>query len=104
MLSVHRIFEINAALKPLACTCLDVRGRTKSKCPDCGGQGGMKGCHACLGTGMVPENGRVCVCSACAGRGYLFHEFTPSMRALITQRRRQRAQMSQGASPNRLSS
>ena len=92
MLSVRRITEINAAPKPLACTCLDVRGRTKTRCPDCSGKGGMKGCPACFGTGMVPGNGQVLVCSACTGRGYLFHEFSPSMRAPIAQRRRERAQ------------
>ena len=92
MLSVQKITEINSVPKPLACSCLDVRGRTKSKCPDCGGRGGMKGCPACFGTGMQPVNGQVRVCASCTGRGYLFHEFSPSMRALIAQRRRERAQ------------
>ena len=92
MLSVRRVTEINAAPKPLACTCLDPGGRTRSKCPDCGGKGGMKSCLACVGTGMVPLNGVVRVCAECTGRGYLFHEFSASMRASIARRRRERAQ------------
>ncbi len=92
MLTTRRITDINAASKPLACTCLDVRGRTKSKCPECGGKGGMKGCSSCFGTGMCPQNGVVRVCAECTGRGYLFHEFPPSMRALIAKRRRERAE------------
>ncbi len=92
MLTSSRITEINSASKPLARACLDVRGKTKNKCPDCGGKGGMKGCLSCFGTGMSPQNGAVRVCADCTGRGYLFHEFSLSMRALIAQRRRQRAQ------------
>ncbi len=92
MPTTTRVFEINRASKPLACTCLDVRGRTKSKCPDCGGKGGMKGCSTCFGTGMTPQNGVVRVCGECTGRGYVFHEFSPSMRALIAKRRRERAE------------
>ena len=92
MLTTRKITEINSSSKPLACSCLDVRGKTKNKCPDCGGKGGMKGCPCCFGTGMSPQNGVVRICPECTGRGYLFHEFSPSMRALIAQRRRERAQ------------
>ena len=92
MLPVRRITEINTAPKPLACSCIDLRGKTKTKCPDCGGKGGMKGCPCCFGTGMSPQNGVVRICAECTGRGYLFHAFSPSMRALIAQRRRERAQ------------
>jgi len=92
MLPVRKITEINSSLKPLACSCLDVRGRTKNKCPDCGGKGGMKGCSTCCGSGMFPENGVVRVCRECTGRGYVFHEFPAPMRALIARRRLERAQ------------
>lgn len=92
MLTPRRITEINSSTKPLACACLDVRGRTKSKCADCGGKGGMKGCATCFGTGMSPQNGVVRVCGECTGRGYLFHEFPAPLRALIAKRRRERAQ------------
>ena len=92
MLPVRPITEINTAPKPLAFSCIDVRGKTRSKCPDCGGKGGMKDCPSCFGTGMSPQDGVVRVCSECTGRGYLFHEFSPSLKTLIAQRRRERPQ------------
>ena len=92
MLPVRRIAEINTTPKPLACSCIDVRGKTRNKCPDCGGKGGMKGCPSCLGTGMSPQNGVVASVPSAADEGYLFHEFSVSMRALVAQRRRERAQ------------
>lgn len=52
----------------------------------------MKGCSTCCGSGMFPENCVVRVCRECTGRGYVFHEFPPPMRALIAKRRRERAQ------------
>jgi len=90
--TVKLISQINSATKPLACDCLDLRGRTRSRCPVCGGKGGRKSCSTCGGTGMSPDSSRqVRVCSEFKGRGYLHHEFSVAMRALIAKKRLERA-------------
>jgi DnaJ-class molecular chaperone len=91
-ITVKLVARINAAPKPLACDCFDLRGKTLFRCPVCDGKGGMKACTTCGGAGMSPDGSRqVRVCPECKGRGYLFHEFSAEMRALIAKKRRERA-------------
>jgi len=91
-ITVKLISQVNSATKPLACDCFDLRGRTRSRCPVCDGKGGMKSCSTCGGAGMSPDSSRqVRVCSEFKGRGYLHHEFSVAMRALIAKKRLERA-------------
>lgn len=91
-ITVKLISQINSATKPLACDCFDLRGRTWSRGPVCDGKGGMKSCSTCGGAGMSPDSSRqVRVCSECKGSGYLHHEFSVAMRALIAKKRLERS-------------
>lgn len=86
-ITLKLISKITSATKLLACDCFDLRGRTRSRCPVCDGKGGMKSCSTRGGTGMSPDSSRqVRVCSEFKGRGYLHHEFSVAMRALIAKK------------------
>lgn len=71
-MTVDVVIQINASTRPTACDCFDARGKTRSKCPVCGGKGGMKGCSTGHGAGMYrSSSGQVEVCPGCTGRGYM---------------------------------
>ena len=57
-MTVETVIQINASTRPTACDCFDERGKTRSKCPVCGGKGGMKGWSTWHGAGMYPGPSR----------------------------------------------